>query len=217
MRNMRAFFIIGLFSASALAQHSDIEVVVESGALEVEMSDEGIFVFEGEFSEDLNPANFVAEPGFEVDDGMMQPGDDLAFEIVHDLLYWDGAQFGSVPAGHSLEIAKSIFSTTLDGSGDAGSGFVFGEADAGGGLHEDMDFTLGGPGAPGGLTPGAYGLWMRLTSPQYDTSNEFIIMLNYQLDAEDFEAGVDAAAAFVPEPVSGLGLLLGFGMLSRRR
>ncbi len=51
--------------------------------------------------------------------------------------------------------------------GPAGPGFVFGEADSAGDFHEDMLFTLNGSGAPDGLAPGAYGLWLTLTSPDY--------------------------------------------------
>ncbi len=214
----RAFLILTVLGSTVTAladeEHSDIEVAIEGGSLVVEPSPEG-FVFEGEFGEGVNPGNFAAEPGFEVDDGLMQPGDALGFNIAEDLLYWNGTSFAPVPGGQSLSITKSIFSATLDGAGDAGPGFVFANADAGGGIHEDLDFTLLGPGAPDSLVPGAYGLWLELTSPQYGTSNEFIIMLNYQLDETAFEAGVEAAAALVPEP--GSLLLLTAGLLALRR
>ena len=61
---------------------------------------------------------------------------------------------------------------------------------------------------PGGLTIGAYGLWLQLTSPSYASSNEFIILLNYGLDVAAFEAGVEAADALIPEPTSALLLAL---------
>lgn len=213
MKRFLEILAIGLLSAAApaLAQHSDIEFGVEAGALAVEASSEGFFVFEGEFGEAPNPPNQIGEPGFESEGGLM-PGDRVGFNVVQSLLYWDGAAFAPAPVGHSVNI--SLFPLGSVDVGPAGPGFVFGEADGAGEFHEDMLFTLNGPGAPDALTPGAYGLWLTLSSPSYADSNEFIILLNYGLGAEEFEAGVEAASYLVPEPASGL--LLAIGLLACR-
>lgn len=217
---MRKFLIGGLtvaLAASSALAHDDVEVIVVGGGLYVPPTAEG-YVFEGEFGEGLNPANFANEPGFDVEDGEFNPGDDLSFNVVTDLLYWDGVAFAAVPAGHSLEIANVINSVVVDGSSGFQNGFLLGVADGDGGLHTDPDYTLNGPGAPDSLAVGAYGLWLEMTSTQYATSNGFIIMLNYGLDEASFEAGVEAAAALVPEPSSAFLLALAAaGMWIRRR
>lgn len=214
--------IIGLsvvlgINAAALARHSDIEVRVENGLLTVAPSSEGGFAFEGHLGEAPFPANQGDEPGFEADPGALSPGDDLGFHVVNSLLYWDGAGFGAVPAGHQVTISLFLAgSTTVDGASGAQPGFLFAQADGAGALHQDLTFTLDGPGAPDSLAPGAYGLWLEAASPQHGSSNDFIIMLNYGLDDAKFESGVEAAAALFPEPGTGLLALIGVLVLARR-
>jgi hypothetical protein len=204
--------------AASSAQHSDVDVAAEKGALIVEPSAEGGWAFEGELGEFPFPANQGAEPGFEADAGALAPGDDLGFNVVNSLLYWDGAAFAPVPIGHSMDISLLLVgSVTADGASAAQPGFIFAEADADGRLHQDLTFTLNGPGAPDSLAIGAYGLWLEAFSPQYGASNDFIVLLNYGLGEEEFEAGVEAAAALVPEPGAGVLALLGVGALLRRR
>ncbi len=215
-----ALLACGLAALPAAAQHhGDVEFGVSDGALVVEPSDEGLYVFEGEFGENpLLPANVADEPGFESEDGSFIPGDEVRFDLMASLLFWDGAAFAAVPNDHHVEIHKAIFSRIVDESSGPQTGFVFGVADGLGEVHEHLDFVLHGPGEPGGLTPGAYGLWMRLNSTSYDPSNEFIVLLNYGLGEEEFEAGVEAAGALVPEPTAAALLLIpAFAILARRR
>lgn len=200
-------------AAAAFAQHADVEFGVENGGLVVAPSPQGWFVFEGTFGEAPLALNQAGEPGFESEGGL-NPGDRIGFSVVQSLLYWNGAAFAMPPGGHSVNV--SLFPVGSIDVGSAGPGFVFGEADAAGDFHEDLLFTLNGPGAPDGLTAGAYGIWMTLTSPNYSASNEFIVLLNYGLDDESFEAGVEAAAALVPEPSAALALVA-VGIVAARR
>lgn len=193
----------GSLGAAAQAQHEgDVEFAPSGGALRVEANvANGHYVFEGGFGDNpVLPPNEIDEPGFESQPGAFSSGDLVGFNVLASLLYWDGTQFADVPAGHQVEMQKAIFSTFVGDDTGPQSGFIFGEADADGDIHEHLDFILHGPGEPDALTIGAYGLWLALTSPQYDASNEFIVLLNYGLSADEFDAGVAAAAALVPEP-----------------
>lgn len=192
--------VVGLARAH---EHADVEFHPLGGALFVPpMDHEGhwFHVFPGEFgAEATDPANYSDHPGF-AGTGF-NPGDLFGFNVVRELLYWDGSAMAPAPADHSLEIRNIINSTVVTGFSGFQTGFTFATADADGDVHQHVHFTLHGPGAPSALTPGGYGLWLQLTSPQYGTSNDFVIMLNYGLDQEDFEAGVHYVGAHViPEP-----------------
>jgi hypothetical protein len=187
----------------AFAQHSDIEVTAFNGKLIVAPSAEG-YVFEGELGETI--PNFGAEPGFEAEDGELQPNTELSFNLLSSLLYWDGTQFTTPANNEQLAISKATFTTLVTPTSGAQPGFIFGEADDEGGFHEDLEFLLSRPDSDPNTAVGAYGLWLEIDSPQYEASNGFILMLNNGLDEEHFEAGVAAAGQLVPEPAS-LGLL----------
>lgn len=214
--------MIGLLPSAALAHEGDVEVETSGSALLVPPTPEGFLVYEGEFGIPGFAANQSDEPGYAAEE-TLAPGTVLGFNVVSDLLYWDGAQLAAIPAGHSLTVTHpsglpALGEITLDGSADAQPGFNFATADGLGALDEHTLFTLNGPGAPDGLAPGAYGLWLELTSPTYATSNSYIILLNYGLDEADFEAGVDYIGTnIIPEPASALLLgLLGLAALRRR-
>lgn len=188
-------------------EHADVGVYPLGGTLFVPALDhEGhwFHVFPGEFGEEAtDPANFTDHPGFA--GAGFNPGDLLGFNVVRELLYWDGSAMAAVPANHSLEIRNIINSTIVTGVSGFQTGFTFATADADGDVHQHVHFMLHGPGEPSALTPGGYGLWLQLTSPQYGTSNDFVIMLNYGLDQEDFEAGVHYVGEhLIPEPSGAL-------------
>lgn len=198
----RSWSLIALvFTAAqpALAQHSDIEITAVDGRLVVEPSEEG-YVFEGELGETF--PNFGTEPGFEAEDGQLQAGDELGFNLLASLLYWDGGQFTAPPNDEQLAISKAALTTLVNSTSGAQAGFHFAVADGEGGLHEDLEFQLARPDANPDTAIGAYGLWLELTSPRYESSQSFIILLNNGLGEEEFESGVAAAARLVPEPGS---------------
>jgi len=201
------------FANLAAAQHSDIEVTAVDGKLIVAPTAEG-YVFEGELGETI--PNFGNEPGFEAEDGELQPGDPLGFNVLGSLLYWDGFQFTTPPHDEQLAISKATFTTLVTPTSGAQQGFIFGTADDEGGLHEDLEFLLSRPDADPSTAIGAYGLWLEVASPQYESSNGFIILLNNGLDEEHFEAGVAAAARLVPEPASMALLAIGAFFASLR-
>jgi len=205
--------------ATAQHDHADVEFHPAGVNLVVPPMDhegEEYFVFPGVFGhEATDPPNFTDHPGFA---GAGFNEDDLiGFNVVQELLYWDGAALAPTPADHSVMIENIISDVTVTGDSAPQTGFIFAEADGAGDVHQHIDFTLHGPGEPDGLTPGAYGLWLELTSPEYDVSNDFVIMLNYGLDHEEFEAGVHYVGEHVvPEP-GGLALLAALMLVTTRR
>jgi hypothetical protein len=217
-----AFTLVCAFTLNALAlahDHADVEFHPDGGNLVVPpMNHEGelLYVFPGHFGEEvLDPANFTDHPGFAGED--LAAGDTFGFNVVRELLYWDGAALAPAPTEHGIAIRNVINTVTVAGDSAFQSGFTFAEADADGDVHQHVNFTLHGPGEPDALVPGGYGLWLELTSPRYGASNGFVIMLNYGLDEEAFEAGVHYVGEHViPEP-SALALFGALALFAARR
>ena len=170
---------------------------------------------------------YTDEPGFDsveaIEDDLypLSEGDEVGFNVLTSLLYWDGTQKTTPANDPELEISAG-FSTVVTPTSGPQAGFIFGTADATG-VHEHLDFTLtpGSDAGAGAAPVGAYGLWLELTSPQYESSDPFLIVINQGLGEDDFENGVDAMHDMgVPEP-STLGLLasslVGVALTRRRR
>ena len=213
---------VAVLATSALAHEGDVEIEVNGGALYVPPAEheqgELLLVFGGELGEFPFPANQGNDPGFEAEGGFAD-GDVVGFNLVTDLIYWNGGEsLSPVPTDHSVTVEKSVYSLTADGTSGYQTGFGFATADAGGTFHEHLTYTLNGPGAEDEKTPGIYGLWLELTSSGYETSNDFIVLLNYGLEEETFEEGVHFIGEHViPEPSSAALLVIGGLLLYRRR
>ncbi len=217
-------------SAQAQHAHSDIEVHVDGGALEIEngiLLTSGAKLFESEFGELLNPYE-ADEPGFEADDGMFMPNEILGFEALGTLQYWNGLAWGSTLGGETLTLIDTLGSTadTIVSSTGVTNGIGFiGQADAGGGVHDHFDFEIGN----GGGTPanGAYLLELRVrgfsdttfTTDLYTPSDSFFIAFNLGLEESAFEASIDALGVAIPIPAAWLLMLSGLAplYLARRR
>ncbi len=219
-----------LFSNQLLfAQHSDVEVAIEDGAVEVHQR-----VTEGEFGSELNPANTTDDPGF-APEGAEDPiptttfvaGQQLAFETVDlgssglNLWYWDGVGtpgFGASP--HDLNIARTA-AGSIDLSAGNG-GFTMFAADSQGFFDEHLEYTLDDP-SP---SEGVYVFGMTLSSPNASPAVEpshpvFFVMASQGLDEMIHEAAVDyITTTLVPEPAGVPMLLMGtclmYPILTRR-
>ena len=218
-------FACPIFAQEEEEAHSDVEFSYVDGAIEVEAGAEG-FVFEGEFGEEAF-ANFAGEPGIasEVEEGAgINPGDIIGYNVLGSLFYWDGTQAVS-PGDASIAIDGAGGSADTIVSGTTGVQSVnfadpanlIGQADADGDFHVDPGFTIS-DGAPAG----GYGLVLSLSTDEAGIadSNPFGIFLNFGLEEEAFEAGVEAFGASVPEPSTfllGALALLGIGLVKRRR
>ena len=186
--------------------HGDIEITSEGGSVVVEPGAEG-WVFEGEFIAPPDAmAYFGDEPGFDSEPGSFTAGDQVGFEVLSDLLFWNGSAMTD-PADR-VEISKGPASILLAAGTGPQEGFGFGTADSTGVVHDHLEFalqTLSGSDYVAGGAAGVYGLHLLLNSPQYGDSQLFLIALNNGLDEEAFEEGAEilAAAAGVPVPEPG--------------
>lgn len=192
------------------AQHADIEIAVEGGTLVTVPR-----IGEGEFGEAPNPANVADEPGFEIDDGVFNAGEQLGFNALsldpdadgpipgRNLWYWDGlgaVNFGVSSSDLAIEHPVTSAAISLNSSPGATTipGFLIGFADSDGGLHQDLEFVL----STNPPAAGVYLFGLEMTSPSYGTSDPLYMVLAYDVDEAVHDAAVDwAADTFnVPEP-----------------
>lgn len=220
-------FSIGSFGfAQEEEVHSDVEFAYVDGAIEVEPGEEG-FVFEGEFGEDAF-ANFASEPGIasEIEEGAgINANNIIGYNVLSDLFYWNGTEVASA-GGATVTIASAGGSADAVVSSSSGlqvANFMtpanlLGQAGDDGDFHVDPGFTIS-DGAPAG----GYGLILSLSTDDaagIGDSNPFGVFLNFGLEEEAFEAGVEAFAESVPEPSSSMLAvfgLAGLGVLRRKR
>jgi len=241
MNRRMTWAVAGLAAAgltlAAEAEHSDIEVFNDNGSLVVK----GGPLFEGEFGDSgtpfttINPG-FASEPDEATADGFspLPENEQISFNILKALFYWDGTQVATVPTDHFVRLQQGSTSDVIrdvDGTTGFQTGFVFGqegdvtggslEEPVPGGFHAHLTFELlknGTSGLEAGTAAGAYGLVMELDGSTLDKSGAFGVLLNFDLEESDFEDAEGAFAAFIPEPASlalvGLGGLM---ILTRRR
>lgn len=207
------------YAGVAAGQHSDIEVVIENGALAIESGEAGL-LFEAEFAQPPDPFAYFGEAGFVIDDGLATPGYEVGFEVLSSLFYSDGTAI--VHSNDQIEISLGPASAIVDSTTGMADGFIFGTVDDEGGLHQDLEFALqtsdgGGSHMPGGAS-GVYGLHLKLTSPQFLSSEPFLIAFNNGLSEDLFETIAfelaEVAGVPVPEPASILILLIGLPLIS---
>lgn len=218
-----------LFGPLARAQDVDVAFEVVGGALSVPEVETGR-LFLTEFPQPPDPlAYFADEPGFEAEAEVLGAGDKIDAEVLSGLLFWNGSAASPAPAGVLLEIAKGPLTlANLSGSGPL-AGFSFATADQEGGVHQHLGFSLRhvDPEMPGAFWPGgpagAYGLLLRLTSPQHAASQPLLIAFNNGLPEDAFTSAATAlaqqAGVPVPEPAAWLLAALGSmaAMTMRRR
>lgn len=206
-------------AVSAWGQHADVDVVVAAGQLATEggVYATGSFagrVFEGEFAPGT-PNNTTIEPGFDALAGTLQSGNQVRFDFVQQLLYWNGTALTAPPS--SLSVSLGGNSRTISGTDTSGlAGFVLATAAANGSFHQDMTWSLSNTAADG-----LYGVVLTL-GPEAGTtgftaSDPFVIGFVNGTVA-DVPGGLAAMAnvALVPEP-SGVALALaGAAVLAAR-
>lgn len=198
---------IGFFLSmqSVRAQHADVDIVVTAGQLATEG---GVYttgslagrVFEGELAPG-SPNNTTIEPGFDALAGILQSGNQVRFDFVQQLLYWNGTALTAPPS--SLTVTLGANSRTISGTDTSGlAGFLLATAAANGSFHQDMTWSL-----PNTAADGLYGVVLTL-GPEagttgFTTSDPFVIGFVNGTVA-DVPGGLAAMAnvALVPEPSS---------------
>ena len=211
--------------------HSDIEFAYQNGMVDIEFGPEGR-VFEGEFPTSGTDLQFTTEPGFasETSEGMgIGSGDQIVYNVLDSLLFWNGSSIAAPTAGTQIRIGNippTVPDTVVSGTSGSQPGSFspaanrVGAADGTGDFHADLDWFLepntGNPGT------GAYAVKLNLSTSAAGIANsdDFFIVYNFGLGDTEFEEGVEAFAALVPEPSSmmivGVGILLS-GLMWRKQ
>lgn len=209
--------------ARADAIHTgDIELEIDGGKL---VTHNGRY-FESAFSEtapfESTTPGFDSAPGLLVYDEEAEVAEEIGFNVLGPLLYWNGDGLVAPQPGLGLTLSMLGQSVSVTGANTSGvNGFSLGGASADGSFHKHFYFSV-----PSAADAGAYGVLLQLTpagASTFTASDPFLIVLNRGLGAEDFEAGVDAMVnvTAVPEPSSialaGLGVAGLAGAALRRR
>lgn len=201
--------------ASAQAQHADIEISVADGRLVADPR-----VAEGAFGEAPNPPHVADEPGFDVDDGNLNPGDILGFNVMgfdlgggaQHIWHWDGTgdvRFGPSPADLTIENPVSTLSLSIPAAGSGTlTGFPIAAADDRGGLHQDLEFIL----SEASSANGVYAWALEMTSPGYASSEPVFFVMAANVEESVHELAVDFVTRTmgVPEPTSAVLILCWF-------
>jgi hypothetical protein len=194
--------------------HSDIrfsysadQIVVETGAAPGVAS--GDFPVDGFFRQ------FETNPGFasENDIGFgINPGDTIVYNVLDDLLFWNGSDFGSPAVNTQIRIENNGSAETLvhGASGTLPGGFAplsngVGQADGSGDFHSHVDFFL----EPNDASPppefGAYGLKLSLSTSAMGIaeSDSFFVAFNFGLDDQAFTEAVQQYSLLLSPSLAG--------------
>jgi hypothetical protein len=155
---------------------------------------------------------FVAtSPGFASLAGFLQPGEQIRFDIIRELLYWNGSQLA--PAVTAMTIYQFANSVTLSANDTNGKpGLLLGGANSIGEVHIHVDYEL-----PTTAPAGVYGLMLTVGpagTATFEKSDPILVALRRGAGSLNPDQGVAAMAALLPTPVpvpepSGLGLAAG--------
>ncbi len=187
-------------------------------------------LIEANFGDLAGGAYVTDDPGFDADTakGAFGAGNWLQFQGLATLKFWDGDSWNAtVPNGEHVEIKDALENvTTFSTTGVSNPFGVIGQLDAGGDLHEHLDFSIKNTSNVLGGSVGAYWISLNLleTSPEstiaLNTPSEVAnIVFNRGLNAAAYEAAVAGVSA-VPVPAAlwmfGSGMLALLGVNRRK-
>jgi hypothetical protein len=197
----------------AAAQHFDIQPKTVAGRIGTDAFDDSISatvaedvrVFGYDFQEDPFDPYFINDPGFNALAGALPPGSSFGFNLLSDLLYWDGTgavALGPVADGESLTLAFGSSSrTAATGTGGQAGFFFGGPVTASGSFHRHLSSTLDGGAGLADPREGIYLVELELTSSVLAPSASVWIVYNNGLSEELHDQAIDhVAAAVIPEP-----------------
>jgi hypothetical protein len=200
---------------------------IHTGDIELEIDGNQLVTHNGRYFESaFTLASGVyrsTTPGFDSAAGLLQTNEEIGFNVLGPLLYWNGTAMVAPQAGLGLNLFwQGSLSSVTGTDGPVTNGFSLGGAtDLDGSFHEHFTFEIAAE-----AEVGAYGVLLELTpagSSTFDKSNPFLLVFNRDLGTAEFEAGVDAMVQVtaVPEPSSialaGLGVAGLAGVALRRR
>jgi PEP-CTERM motif len=217
-------------SPQVLAQtHGDVKpsviqdrlVIDESNSVPVAFAT-GYKIFEGNLGDLYGGSLKTNDPGFVAASGTFQSGEQLWYQAISKLDFWNGTSWVAAPDNISLKLEDALGSDTLiTAAGVTNPLGVIDAADSSGGIHRHLDFSISDSNPAG-----SYLATLQLTSRDasgnlpspYVDSDPFHIVFNQGLGASAFEASITALT--VPEPetyemfLAGLALM---GYMAKRR
>lgn len=139
----------------------------------------------------------ASSPGFASLAGFLQPGEQIRFDVVRELLYWNGTQLA--PPVVAMTISQFSNSITVAANDTAGkSGFVLGGPGVNGSVHIHTDFML-----PSTAPAGVYGLMLTVGgagTATFTESDPILVAFRRGASALNPDQGIAAMAALVPVP-----------------
>lgn len=203
LRRAAVAALVLLCARPCVAQHAgDVLIEVEEGRLSIVSR-----INRGDAREVdvLNDGSIYRtdDPGYNTAAfGVLRTGDEVAFDLVSPLYHWSGHSWAPAESDAHLRFYNpslpEVDSVVATGASGYTEGFLLQRATTLGTIHVHNIFELT---TEGGAPPpeGAYAVGKRLTSPQYDDSDEFFVVLNNGLSDDSFEEGLLAAdSTFFP-------------------
>lgn len=212
-RLLSIVMVIGVFVLGeqiAYAQHPDVQFSYLDDKIDVGLpAGASALVFESNFPTFGIEQQFATLPGLasEAAEGLgIGAGDQIFYDVLDDLLYWDGTALTNPPDDYLIRITNnppSVPDTIIDkhsgqqlGSEDPLRNRI-GAADNGGDFHVDLQWRLEPNPFPQASPPadfGAFGVKLRMTSSTegIQDSDPLIFAFNFGLNNTGFEEAVEA-------------------------
>ncbi len=199
-RTTIASILASIIALPAMAQHADILITVDSGALQVAAIDKetGTITPTNVFAADLGETgipHYIDEPGLDAEAGTLPPGSTLGFTIVGPLLRWDGASFVPTSAlgcedGETMTIQYVTLLRTTSCTDVAGFNLA---VQSDGGFHKHYVFGVQ-PGSDGQIDSDVYALQFTLRSsdPSIADSAPVWIVFNDGMTEAEHDAAIAA-------------------------
>lgn len=220
-----------LAAAGAAAAHDDVVPyaldgkIVTGGHDDATLSDTvALRVFGYDFGEDPGDPYFIGDPGFNnggfaigvfPGNGLLPSGFTLAFDVITNLQYWDGAgavNFSTAPVDVALGLQRGSNTVHVSGSGQTGTVPTIGGTGASGRLHVHLGSLLehtdginpAAPNAPDGIY--LLGMTLKLPGSGLANSDPLYFVYNNGLDEEVHDQAIEwvTNTLVVPEPSSWL-------------
>jgi hypothetical protein len=238
-----------VFAAAVARAHDDVVPYELDGKIATGGHDDVLgtdnitqHVFGFDFGEDPLDPYFIGDPGINngafaigvyPNDGLLPANFTLAFNVLTNLQYWDGAggvSFAAAPADVTLGLNRASNTVLISGTGQSGTPPTIGSTGASGRLHVHinslLNFTDGTDPTPPNAPDGIYlvGLELTLAGSGLLNSDPIYLVYNNGLDEEIHDEAIGwVEMNLVPEPTGiaivapALALLAAGGLARRRR